>query len=318
MKPACPQRVGAACPQRVGAASPQRVGGALRQRAAGVAGIAVAALLLGACGGASGGEAGTRVVTSFYPLEYVAQRLADGVGGVEVVNLTQPGQEPHDLELTVRQTGEVADADVVLYESGFQPAVDAAIEQSGPERSVDAAEVADLEGDDPHFWLDPTRLATVAEAVEGELAEADPDRADAYADNLAQLQADLTALDQDFEQGLSDCRIDTVVVSHDAFGYLGTRYGLEVVAINGLSPGAEPSPTHLGELRDLIRTDQVTTVFSEELASPKFAQSLAEDLGIETAVLDPLEGLGDDTADQDYLSLMRANLEALRTANGCS
>ncbi len=306
-------------PFRARSAVRPRVGSVRRARVLTIAGLALAAPLLAGCGGASGGaEAGTRVVTSFYPLEYVAQRVAGDTTDVEVVNLTQPGQEPHDLELTVRQTGQVADADVVLYESGFQPAVDAAIEQSGPARSVDAAEEADLAGDDPHFWLDPTRLATVAEAVEKELAEADPDQAGAYADNLEQLQADLAALDQDFEKGLADCRIDTVVVSHDAFGYLGARYDLDVVAINGLSPGAEPSPTHLRELQDLIRTDQVTTVFSEELASPKFAQSLARDLGIETAVLDPLEGLSDDTADQDYLSLMRANLEALRAANGCS
>ena len=109
----------------------------------------------------------------------------------------------------------------------------------------------------------------------------------------------------------------TIVVSHDAFGYLGRRYGLDVVGINGLSPDAEPSPAHLRELQDLIRRDGITTVFSEELASPKFADSLAGDLGIRAEVLDPIEGLSDETADQDYLSLMRANLATLRKANQC-
>ena len=279
--------------------------------------LALAAPLLAACGG-GGADAGsgTTVVTSFYPLQYVAQRV---VGDrADVVNLTQPGREPHDLELDFRQTAADADADVLLYERGFQAAVDDAVDQSDPRHVVDAAQAADLSGDDPHFWLDPTKLSQVAAAFEEQLAAADPAHRAAYARNLAGLQSDLATLDRDFRTGLAHCAISTIVVSHDAFGYLGRRYGLEVVGINGLSPDAEPSPAHIRELQDLIRSDRITTVFSERLGSPKFADSLAGDLGIRAAVLDPVEGLSDATADQDYLSLMRSNLAALEKANTCS
>ena len=108
------------------------------------------------------------------------------------------------------------------------------------------------------------------------------------------------------------------MVSHDAFEYLGARYDLDMHPIAGLSPDAEPSARHLAELADLIRTDKITTVFSERLASPKLADTLAGDLGITTAVLDPIEGLTSSNDDDDYLSLMRENLEALREAGGCS
>ena len=108
------------------------------------------------------------------------------------------------------------------------------------------------------------------------------------------------------------------MVSHDAFGYLGERYDLDVHAIAGLSPDAEPSARRLGELADLIREDDITTVFTERLASPKLADTLASDLGIETAVLDPIEGPSDEDADGDYLGLMRENLAALQKAGGCS
>lgn len=279
--------------------------------------LVVGGLLLAGCGGSTDAAAGAqlRVVTSFYPLQYVAERVAGD--HATVVNLTQPGQEPHDVELSVPQTRELADADVTVYEKGFQPAVDQAVEQSDPDHVVDASESADLAGDDPHFWLDPTRLSTVAAAVEAELADVDPDHAADFGRNLRRLQADLATLDRSYRQGLASCRIDTLVVSHDAFSYLGRRYGLEVVGINGLSPDAEPSPAHLRALQDLIRTDGITTVFSEELVSRRLADSLAEDLDIGTAVLDPIEGLGDATADEDYLSLMRANLRTLQKANGC-
>lgn len=255
------------------------------------------------------------MVTSFYALQYVAQRVSGD--HADVVNLTQPGQEPHDVELTIRQTAAVVDADVVVYERGFQAAVDDAVDQTGPQHAVDAAAAGDVVGDDPHFWLDPTRLAAVAGAFEKQLADVDPAHEPAYEANLHSLQEDLQDLDAAFERGLSDCLLHTVVVSHDAFGYLAERYGLDIESINGLSPDAEPSPAHLRELQDLIRRKHVNTVFSEELASPALADSLAHDLGLTTAVLDPVEGLGPATAEEDYLSLMRSNLAALRKANRC-
>jgi zinc transport system substrate-binding protein len=282
--------------------------------------VALVAPLVVGCGGTSSGADSRRgavsVVTSFYPLQYVAERVAGG--HADVVNLTQPGREPHDLELTVRQTASIVDADVVVYEKGFQPDIDDAIDQNGPEHVLDAGSVADLSGDDPHFWLDPTRLSAVAAAFERQVADADPAHARDYARRLSRLRADLAHLDGAYKRGLADCRLDTVVVSHDAFGYLAERYGLDVVSVNGLSPDAEPSPAHIRQLQDLIRRDGITTVFSERLASPEFAESIAHDLGIDAAVLDPIEGLGDGTADQDYLSLMRTNLSALRQANGCA
>jgi zinc transport system substrate-binding protein len=278
--------------------------------------LALTLPLLAGCGDPGAADGRTTVVTSFYPLQYVAQRIAGK--HAEVVNLTQPGKEPHDVEMTVRQTAALVDADVAVYERGFQPAVDEAVDQSSLDRVVDVSGPARLTGDDPHFWLDPTRLDAAATAVEKQLAQADPAHTADYRRNLAALRRDLTDLDDAFEQGLASCRVHTIVVSHDAFGYLGRRYGLEVVGINGLSPDAEPSPAHLRELQDLIRRDGITTVFSEELASPKFADSLAGDLGIRAEVLDPIEGLTDETAGQDYLSLMRANLAALRKANQCS
>ncbi len=173
-------------------------------------------------------------------------------------------------------------------------------------------------GLDPHFWLDPTLLGQAAAAFTDTMAEADPDHAADFRANNARLQADLKQLDRDFRTGLENCTTRKVVVSHDAFGYLGERYDLDVHAIAGLSPDAEPSARRLGELGDLIRDDDITTVFTERLASPKLADTLASDLGVETAVLDPIEGLTDEDGDGDYLGLMRENLAALQKAGGCS
>jgi zinc transport system substrate-binding protein len=277
----------------------------------------------GAEGAGSGAEGGRPdVVTSFYPLEYVAERIAGD--HAEVDNLTSAGVEPHDLELSVVQTAEVSDADLLFYEKGFQPAVDEAIGQSEVKDVVEITEVVSLkpgegrdEGADPHFWLDPERLGEVAAAFAEQMSQVDPAHASSYRAHLAKLRSDLSTLDQQYTTGLTTCKTGTVVVSHDAFGYL-EKYGIEFEAINGLSPDAEPSPAHIAMLQDLVRSEGITTVFSETLASPALAETLAGDVGIETAVLDPIEGLSESTAEENYLTLMEQNLVALKDANRCS
>jgi len=315
----------------------------LASRSVALAGLVTTTVLLAGCGqlGAADTGSGRRAVASFYPLAWVTERVAGDDWTVE--NLTQPGQEPHDLTLDVAQTAALEQADLVVLEEGFQPAVDeTAANVDAP--VLDAASVLDLlpasadehegeteeehaehEGEeehahgdlDPHFWLDPLMVADFADAVADELGEVDPDGAQAYADNAQELRTELEDLDRAWTDGLASCERSTTVVSHQAFGYL-TRYGLEFEPIAGLSPDAEATAADLAHLQELITEDGVTTVFSERLVSPKMAETLADDLGVDTAVLDPIEGLSDDTADEDYLSLMLQNLAALQQANGCS
>jgi zinc transport system substrate-binding protein len=268
---------------------------------------------LSACGAGSNDDGRPTVVASFYPLEFVTRQIAGD--HVRIVDLTAPGVEPHDLELKPKQVGEVADADLVVYESKLQPAVDSAVSQNATDRSLDVAPDVDLEGDNPHFWLDPLRLTKAADAIEARLAKLDPDHADDFAANLAKLRETLAGIDADFTAGLKDCERNVIVTSHDAFGYW-SRYGVQSAPIAGLSPDAEPSAQHLDQLRTLIQKDHVTTVFSETLASPKMADVLSRDLGITTAVLDPIEGVTKGSS-ADYVSIMRANLAALQKANGC-
>src|SRR6478609_8518860 len=255
---------------------------------------------------------GVQVAAAFYPLQYVAQRVAGD--HAEVVNLASSQGEPHDLELTVRETAEVAQADLVVYERGFQPAVDDAVDTTAAGATLDVRDAADVRADDPHFWQDPLLVADVGDAVADQLADVDPDHADDYRANAAALRSDLETLDAQYADGLAHCQRHTVVVSHDAFGYLD-RYGLEFEPIAGLSPDAEPTPSDLQHLQRLIDAEGITTVFHESLVSPEAAEQLAHDTGAHAGVLDPVEGLTDATSDEDYLSLMEANLAALEEAN---
>lgn len=280
------------------------------------------------------------VVASFYPMQFLAQRI--GGNHVHVSTLTKPGVEPHDLEISPRQTAQLSEAGLVVYLKGLQPSVDRAIGQAKPQHVADAASYTTLEdhgtevegeeghghgheahkaheGDaatDPHIWLDPVRYAQVAEGVGKALQKADPDHAAAYKKNTAALVKQLGALDDDFKSGLKGRSTDTFITTHAAFGYLSERYGLRQEAISGLDPESEPSPARMRGLHTTAKKDKVNTVFFETLVSDKTAKTLAGDLHLKTDVLDPIEGIGDKSKGRDYFEVMRSNLTALRKALG--
>jgi zinc transport system substrate-binding protein len=285
-------------------------------------------LLCGACGGEDdSGESRPQVAASFFPIAEAAQ----AVGGdlVEVSNLTPAGTEPHDLELTSRQVDQLQDAALVLFlGQGFQPAVEEIAEaRDGPSLDllaglplVAAAEDDDEAGEvDPHFWLDPTLMSMAAEEIERALSEVAPEHADTFAANADAYRGRLADLDAEFQSTLANCARRVIVTSHAAFSYLAQRYNLEQVPIAGLSPESEPTPQRLAELADLVADVGVTTVFYEALVDPAVAETLARETGVETAVLNPIEGLSaeDAEAGKDYAAVMGDNLAALTAALGC-
>ena len=275
------------------------------------------------------------IVTAFYPLQFIAQRIAGD--HATVANLTQPGAEPHDLELTPRQVASLTTASLVIYEKGFQPAVDEAVLQSENRGVIDTATIVPLRplaaGDDlghgeaaghdhqaldPHVWLDPTFVYRIAAAVEERLVTIDPDHAADYQRNASALKKELRILDQSFRSGLAHCVRSEFITTHAAFGYLAERYQLTQIPITGLNPDSEPSPARIAEVQRVARQHDLTTIFSETLVSPAVAQAIAGDLGLTTDVLDPIEGITAQSRGQDYLSVMSSNLAALRKAGECS
>lgn len=283
-----------------------------------LAALAVAAALAGCGGGGrADGAAANTVVAAFYPLAWAAEQIAGPE--TRVVNLTPAGAEPHDVELSPRDVEDVHDADLVLYLGrGFQPSLEEALEsRSG--RSLDLlagqrlAAGADEEGReiaDPHVWLDPSRFAGMVEAIGRALDRGDP---------AARLAGRLRELDEELQTGLASCDRREIVTSHTAFSYLASRYELVQIGLTGLSPEGEPSPGELVDLVDSVAESNATTVFFETLVSPELAETVAREAGVDTAVLNPLEGLtqSEVAAGEDYLSVMRANLAALREALGC-
>lgn len=299
-----------------------------------------AVIALGACRAdrtTSASESGGRVevVASFYPLFEVASRV--GGDRVAVTNLVAAGAEPHDTELSPEQVERLDDADLAIaLGEGFQPDVEKAAKrrkaptllvldaaQKEDDAHADGADAGGDDGhghdDDPHVWLDPAQLRRIVDDVAGALAEVDGRNAAVYEKNAAAYGAELEQLDQRMEAGLSGCARRLIVTSHDAFGHLARAYGLEQEPVAGLSPDDEPDPKRLDELVRRIKATGATTVFTETLAAPEIAETLAREADVDTAVLNPIEGLTSEDAEagETYVTLMDKNLAALRAALGC-
>ncbi len=308
--------------------------------AAATAAAALGLTTLTACGGDSAAAGNTDkfdVVASFYPMAFLAEQI--GGKHVNVTSLTQPGQEPHDLEISAKQTAALQESDAVLYLKGLQPSVDEAVEQSGHETKIDAATLTSMEehgnevgghaaehddehdheeegGKDPHIWLDPVKYAEVAKGVGAAFEKADPDHADTYKTNTEALVEKLGALNDQFTNGLKNTDTKVFITTHAAFGYLAERYGLTEEAISGLDPESEPSAARVKELEKMAKADGVTTVFYETLVSDKTAKTIAADADLKTDVLDPIEGITDKSRGTNYFAVQEANLKALQAALG--
>lgn len=263
------------------------------------------------CGG-SDGHSSTRetVVASFYPLAFAAVQV--GGEAVSVENLTPPGAEPHDLEVSPSDVSKIKSADLVLLLGhGFQPQLEDAA-GSGPEVvALLDTPALDLHPDgDPHVWLDPIRYMKIVDRIGVVLRRPAA---------VSRLVARLRKLDNDYRRGLADCARRDIVTSHEAFAYLAERYGLNQIAVTGLNPEAEPTPQGLQQTVDVVRASDATTVYFERLVSPRLAETVARETGTKTAVLDPIEGITDTERKQgaDYFTLMRANLRALQAGLGC-
>ncbi len=280
------------------------------------------------------------VVASFYPLYFFAQEI--GGDKADVRNITPAGAEPHDYEPTPQDLVMIQNSNLLVLNGAGLESWGADILTSVPaEKVVIAGEVfATLEGEvhedeeheeedeseaeervaDPHVWLSPEIAIRIVDRIEQGYAKIDPENAQYYADNATSLTSRIAELDTKYRQGLAQCISRDIVTSHAAFGYLAQEFDLRQVPISGLSPEEEPSTRELAEIADFAKTNNFTYIFFESLASPKLSQAIATEVGAQTLVLDPIEGLtaSDIASGNNYFTVMENNLVNLQTALQCT
>ncbi len=261
-----------------------------------------------------------KVTASFYPLAFLAEQI--GGNKVIVTNLTPPGAEPHDFEPGTRDIAQLANQDLILLNGGgLEGYVDKLKENIDSKKTIlmlaGQPFMSNLK--DPHVWLDPVLYKKEAKVITETLIKIDPANSEFYKENAQKLSNIFDQLDLDFKNGLSNCKQKNIVTSHKAFGYLASRYGLNEIALAGLSPEQEPSSKTLVEVTTFAKTNKIKYIFFEELVSPSIAQTIAREVGAQTLVFNPLEGLTkeDVVAGKTYFTIQKENLMNLQIALEC-
>lgn len=291
------------------------------------------------------------VYTSFYPLYDFAVKI--GGDKVKVINLVPAGTEPHDWEPATTDILSLEKADMLIYNGvGMEHWVDQVSaslenenlilleaskgitlleggehedEHAGEDGYTKEDEHTDedeegyetaQEGFDPHVWLSIKNGKKEMENIKDAFVKADPDNKDFFEENYEKYAAEFDALDLKFREELSGLTNKDLIVAHQAFAYLCADYGLNQVAIEGLAADSEPDAKRMAEIIDFARDKEIKTIFFEELVNPKVAETIAAEIGAQTDVLNPLEGLTQEQFNngEDYLSIMEQNLNALVSA----
>ncbi|RXZ80817.1 zinc ABC transporter substrate-binding protein [Paenibacillaceae bacterium] len=294
-----------------------------------------------------------KIVTTIYPMLEFSRQVAGDYA--DVVGLIPAGTEPHDWEPSPKDIAQIKEADVFIYNGIVEEWVEKALDSAKNDRRVvveasrnlelmegnahshdhdgedhdhdhgsedhdhgseDHDHESDDHGLDPHVWLSPLLAQKQVEAIQIALETADPANAEHFKENAGAYIAKLQQLDQTFIAGLKDVKNKTFVTQHAAFGYLAKQYGLKQISISGISPDQEPSPAKMAEIVKLAKDNNISTIFFETLVDPKVAQTIANEIGARTDILNPLEGLTAEEQQKnlDYISVMRNNLDALQKA----
>jgi zinc transport system substrate-binding protein len=260
-----------------------------------------------------------KISTSFYPLYEFTQQVVGT--NADVATVTPAGVEPHDFEPSPQQLAGIIDSQLFIYIGGeLEPWVEKFIQENNV-RSLRVTDglVPESDARDPHVWLNPDYAQQIAGKITDTVQQIDSQNTESYKELGQNYILKLKELDEEMMSGLQDCASRTIVTAHDAFGYFGKRYNLEVIPVSGISPEDEPSAQNLAALSTLVRQKNVSTVFFETLTDPQLAETLAKEAGVQTAVLDPIEGIeSEDQAEESgYISAQKSNLQALRLALSC-
>ena len=257
---------------------------------------------------------GLKITTSFYPMYYFTSII--GGNYINVTNITPPGTEPHDYELTPQDIIKIEESKLLILNGNIEPWTDKIkTELKGKTTQILIAGENISSPTDPHVWLSPKLAKIESEKIANALKTNDPKHLDIYNKNLDSLKTELDKLDTEYKNGLKNCQTRNFVTSHAAFNYLAKDYNLNQIAISGLTPDEEPSLSRLAEIANYAKKNKIKYIFFESLVSPKLSQTLANEVGAKTLVLNPIEGVTDKNS--TYLTLMEENLQNLRIALAC-
>ena len=285
------------------------------------------------------------VTTTIYPLYNIAKEV--GADKINLQNLIPFGVEAHGFDPTPSDMTKLSKSDIFITSSNsMEPWKDKIVKSLKIEQKVfDMSEHVKLrtieekehdhhedkhhkhndkhdhenEAIDPHYWVSLNNYILMTEAITKLFIEKDSANKDFYIQNSNNYLAKVKALKEKYDLSMATCTNKKILVNHDAFGYFADDYEVKQYSISGMSPEDKPSVKQISELINLVKNEKINTVFFEEFASPKVAQTIAKATNIKIDTLRPAENISKEENKKGfgYLQIMEDNLEKLKFAMDC-
>jgi zinc transport system substrate-binding protein len=256
------------------------------------------------------------VTVSLYPMYDIVKRV--GGDHIYLKQIIPFGTEPHSFEATPKDMMEIGNSQLFIYNGLIDPWAKAIAENFPREKSnLNLLDSVTVVNNDPHYWLDLESYKSMVTVITKTLIKLDSVNSEAYKRNSELLISEIEQLHNDYKSELESCKLDHIIVNHNAFGYLSRNYNFKTTAIMGLSPDDQPSAKKVAEIIDLAKSESISTIFFEELASDKVAQTVSNETGLRVSKLYPLGNISPDRVDSGFIELMRANLTRLKEGLDC-
>ncbi|MFA7069515.1 MAG: metal ABC transporter substrate-binding protein [Sulfurimonas sp.] len=263
------------------------------------------------------------VALSTFALYDIAKNITGD--SVELFKILPDGTSAHTFEPTPKDMVKLSKSSIVFYSgAGLEPWIKRFKFSS---KSVDISEFVKLrEVDDdhhhhshfdPHYWLDISNMILATNKIKDELIELFPKNRELFSKNATIYIEKLKELDEEYKQTLSSCKLDTIILNHNAFSYLAHRYGFKSASLSGLSPEDEPNAKKMIELVKFIKSNGVKVIFGENFASKKAIQSIAAEAGVDVDLLQPIGNITADEVGLGYIDIMKTNLVKISKALEC-
>ncbi len=258
-----------------------------------------------------------QISAGFYPLAFFAKQI--GGDRVQVFTVTPAGAEPHDYEPSAKDITTISRSKILFLNGGGMEPWEEGVKKNLSAKTTVFTASDIFQYKDPHYWLSPNLSSQIIDEMTKTLSDSDSTHASEYQENALLLKNKLAKLDNEYKTSLANCSKKEIITSHDAFGHLASSYGFKQVSIAGLSPEAEPSSRQLADISAFARSNDIQYIFFESLVSPKLSETIAQEIGAKTLVLNPIEGLTKDeiSSGKDYFTEMKANLINLQIALQC-
>lgn len=279
------------------------------------------------------------VTTTIYPLYSIAKEV--GADKINLQNLIPFGVEAHGFDPNPSEIAKLSKSDLFITSSdSMEPWKDKIVKSLKIEQKVfDMSNHVKLreikeevhheeenehhthehEGIDPHYWVSLNNYILMTEAITKLFIEKDTQNKDFYIQNSNNYLTKIKALKNKYDSTLATCTNKKILVNHDAFGYFADDYNVKQYTISGMSPEDKPSAKQIAELINLVKNEKINTVFFEEFASPKVAQTIAKETNIKIDTLRPAENISkeENSKGYGYIQIMEDNLEKLKFAMDC-